>query len=102
MRVVFVTCPPEGGAPLLRALVAERLVAGGNILPGVRSIYWWKGEIREEAEEVLLMETAADRMPALLARIPALHPYEVPKIISFAPTEGLPAYLAWVADETRA
>ena len=101
MRVVFVTCPPAGGAPLLRQLVAERLVAGGNILPGVRSIYRWKGEICEEAEEVLLMETAADRMPALLARIPALHPYEAPKIISFAPEEGLPAYLAWVAMETR-
>lgn len=100
MRIVFVTCPPGAGAPLLRQLVEERLVAGGNIVPGVRSIYRWKGEICDEAEEVLLMETAAARAPALLARLPALHPYETPKIVCLAPHEALPAYLAWVLAET--
>jgi periplasmic divalent cation tolerance protein len=100
VRIVFVTCPPETGAPILRQLVEERLVAGGNILPGARSIYRWKGEICDAVEEVLFLETAAARVPALLARLPELHPYEVPKILTFSPDEGLPAYLAWVRAET--
>jgi periplasmic divalent cation tolerance protein len=29
------------------------------------------------------------------------HPYEVPEIIAVPLAAGLPAYLAWVADETR-
>jgi len=101
MRIVFVTCPPDGGAPLLRQLVEERLVAGGNIMPGVRSIYRWKEEICDEPEEVLWMETADDRVEAMMERIRVLHPYDVPKVLTFEPREGLLDYLGWVEDETR-
>ena len=54
MRIVFVTCPPNHAAPLLRQLVEESLVAGGNIIAGVRSIYRWKDKICDEPEEILL------------------------------------------------
>jgi periplasmic divalent cation tolerance protein len=101
MRIVFVTCPPGKGAELLRALCEERLVAGGNIVSGVRSMYWWKGELRDEPEEMLWMETADDRVEAMMARLRALHPYEVPKIVTFEPKEGFSEYLAWVFAETR-
>lgn len=101
MRIVFVTCPPGKGAELLRTLCEERLVAGGNIVPGVRSMYWWKGELRDEAEEMLWMETADDRVEAMMARLRALHPYEVPKILTFEPKEGSEDYRAWVFAETR-
>ena len=100
MRIVFVTCPPDTGAGILRQLVEERLVAGGNLLRGARSIYRWKGQICDEAEEVLFMETSDVRVPELLRRLPEIHPYEVPKILTFAPNEGPPAYLAWVDAET--
>ena len=38
MRIVFVTCPPGAGAGLVTALLEARLIAGCNILPGVRSL----------------------------------------------------------------
>ncbi len=101
MRIVFVTCPPDAGGKLLRSLVEERLVAGGNVLPGVRSIYRWRDRVCDEPEEVLLMETAADRVPAMMDRIVQLHPYEVPKIVCLSPEEAHPPYLAWVRSETR-
>ena len=100
MRIVFVTCPPQHGARILRALIEERLVAGGNIVSNVRSIYRWNG-IQDEAEEILWMETADDRVAALQARLQEIHPYEVPKILTFEPREGIPAYLSWVEAETR-
>ncbi len=101
MRIVFVTCPPDHGHRLLRQLVEERLVAGGNIISGVRSVYRWREEIRDEPEEVLLMETADDRVVAMTDRLREIHPYEVPKILTFEPREGPADYLAWVHDETR-
>lgn len=101
MRIVFVTCPPDQGHRLLRQLVEERLVAGGNIVPGVRSIYRWREEICDEPEEVLLMETAADRVEAMTRRLREIHPYEVPKILTFEPREGPADYMAWVRAETR-
>ena len=69
MRIVFVTAPPEEAPVLLRKLVEERLVAGGNIIPGVRSIYHWQDEICDEPEAVLLMETADARVEEMMARI---------------------------------
>ena len=101
MRIVFVTCPPDQGHRLLRRLVEERLVAGGNIVPGVRSIYRWKDEICDESEECLWMETADDRVEALMTRLREIHPYDVPKILTFEPREGPPDYMAWVEAETR-
>jgi periplasmic divalent cation tolerance protein len=101
VRIVFVTCPPNRGAALLRQLVEEHLVAGGNLIRGAQSIYRWKDQICDEAEEILWMETAADRVQDLLARLPELHPYEVPKVLTFTPDEGLEAYFRWVRAETR-
>ncbi len=100
MRLVVMSCPPGGAAALLSALVAERLVACGNIVPGVRSIYRWKGEVQDEAEELVWMETRADRVEALMRRITELHPYEVPKVVTLTPAEVLPAYLSWVGEQT--
>jgi periplasmic divalent cation tolerance protein len=101
MKIVFVTAPPGNAPGLLRRLVEERLVAGGNILSGVRSIYRWQGEIQDEPESVLLMETSDDRVDAMMKRLSELHPYEVPKILTFRPEEGLDDYLTWVEEETQ-
>ena len=101
MKIVFVTCPPGAGAGLVSALLEERLIAGCNIVPGVRSLYRWKGAVCDEPEEVLLMETAADRVEALMERIGALHPYEVPKIVAFDAAAVNAPYLSWVGQMTR-
>lgn len=101
MKIVFVTATPEDAPGLLRRLVEERLVAGGNIIPGVRSIYRWQGAIQDEPECVMLMETAEHRVEAMMRRLSELHPYEVPKILTFRPEDGLQDYLAWVEEETR-
>ncbi len=101
MRIVFVTCAQQEAPNLLRVLVEERLVAGGNIVPSVRSIYRWKDQICDEAEAVLWMETQDDRVDAMMARLTELHSYDVPKILTFEPREGPQNYMQWVHDETR-
>ena len=100
MRIVFVTCAPNQAAPLLRTLVEESLVAGGNIITGVRSIYRWKDQICDEPEEILLMETSNACINTLIKRTRELHSYEVPKILTFDPKEGLQDYLLWVEEQT--
>lgn len=100
MRIVFVTCGPQMAAPMLRQLVEESLVAGGNIIAGVRSIYRWKDKVCDEPEEILFMETADDCVDALMKRIRELHSYEVPKILTFEPKDGPIDYLQWVDEQT--
>ncbi|MCU0589503.1 MAG: divalent-cation tolerance protein CutA [Syntrophobacteraceae bacterium] len=101
VSVVFVTVGGEEEARgISRALVGEKLVACVGMLPGLRSIYWWKGEVRDDAEWLLIMKTRTALVPALQERIVSLHGYEVPEIIAFPVEQGLPAYLDWVAEST--
>ena len=98
VRVVLVTCPhAEAAATLARTLVEERLAACGNVLPGLRSIYRWEGEVLDEPEVLLLLKTTAARFEALHERVLALHPYQVPEVISLAVEAGHAPYLEWVA-----
>ena len=42
-----------------RTLVEERLAACANLLPGLRSVYRWKGRIEGASEALLLAKTTA-------------------------------------------
>lgn len=99
--VVLVTTPTaEKAAELARAVVAERLAACGNVVPGLRSIYRWQGEVQEDAEALLVLKTTRSRFEALRDRILALHPYEVPEVIALPVEAGSAAYLAWISGAT--
>ena len=101
--LILSTCPDADTAQrLARTLVEERLAACVNLLPGVSSTYRWRGEVEQATEVQLLAKTTADRRVALIARLAELHPYELPEILAVETAEGLPAYLDWVAAETRA
>lgn len=100
--VVLITAPADGGeAALARTLVGERLVACVNLVPPVRSIYRWQGEVQEDAEALLLCKTTRDRFSALEARVRELHPYDVPEIIALPIELGAASYLAWLTGETH-
>lgn len=101
LQVVLMTCPPDQAESILRALLERRLVGCGNIIPQVRSRYWWQGEICSDDEALVIMETTRDRLGALYAAIPELHPYEVPKVVALEPSACNDSYLAWLRDVTR-
>jgi periplasmic divalent cation tolerance protein len=83
----------------VRLLVEERLIACGNLIPGVESIYEWKGAIETANEVTLIAKTTASRADEALARLRALHPYEVPEILLVPVPTGWPAYLEWVVGQ---
>ena len=68
----------------------------------MQSIYRWQGAIESASEVPLLIKTTAGRYSELETAIRALHPYDVPEIIALPIAQGLPAYLDWLAAETRA
>ncbi len=81
--------------------VEARLAACVNVLPPMRSVYRWQGAVEQADEVLLLAKTPAERLPALIEQLRALHPYELPEIVAVEAGAGLPAYLDWVADATR-
>src|SRR5690606_11265723 len=72
---------PEWLAGFARSLVADRLAACGNIIPGVRSIFRWQGEIDDEAETLLVLHTRASLVPRIIERADAEHTYDTPHVL---------------------
>jgi periplasmic divalent cation tolerance protein len=99
--VVLVTAADaEEGTRIGRTLVEERLAACVNVLGPLRSVYRWQGAVEEAAEHLLLVKARAADLPALEARVRALHSYQVPEVLALRVTAGSAPYLAWLAEST--
>ena len=103
MTLLVITNLPDRAAAekLADALIEGKLAACVNILSPCRSVYFWKGAVQHDEEVPLLIKTTRERYAALEAGIRAGHPYELPEIIAVPIERGLPAYLDWVAEQTR-
>lgn len=98
---VYITAAsPEEAERIGRTLVTERLAACANILPGMRSVYRWKGAVETASETVLIVKTRMEKAEALLAKVKQLHSYEVPCAVVLPIVAGLPDFLRWIDDET--
>ncbi|MBP2145370.1 periplasmic divalent cation tolerance protein [Methanofollis sp. W23] len=100
--IVVVLCTaPSGDAEAIAELVVEKRLAACVNLFGVGSVFWWEGEVAREREELMVIKTRRDLLPALTAALKGAHPYDVPEIIALPIIDGDADYLAWVAGETR-
>jgi periplasmic divalent cation tolerance protein len=88
----------ETARKISNQLVAEKLAACANILPGVESIYRWKEKIESENETLVFFKLSEDGQSAFQEKLRSLHPYEVPEIIFVPVSNGLPEYLGWVVE----
>ena len=101
--LVFTNLPDRASAERLADLLLEqRLAACVNILAPCRSVYRWKGAVQHDEEHPMLIKTSAERYGELERVLRQGHPYELPEIIAVPIEQGLPAYLDWVAAETKA
>lgn len=100
MVIVLCTAPPEIAAGLARGWVEAGVAACVNLIPGIRSIYAWKGAVCDDPETLLLCKTAAP--DALADAIRASHPYDTPEIVVLDVDDARtdPRYLAWVRQLT--
>ena len=101
--LVVTNLPDRAAAERLADMVIEKkLAACVNILAPCRSVYRWKGAVRHDEEHPMLIKTTEERYGALEQALREGHPYELPEIIAVPIERGLPAYLDWVAAETKA
>ena len=102
VRMVVVTAPDlDTAASLIRTLLEEGLIACGNMVDGVRSLYRWEGKICDDAEVLLLLKTVGRTVPRLKERIVELDPYDCPEVLSVPVEEGHDDYLSWVMEQVR-
>jgi periplasmic divalent cation tolerance protein len=101
--LVLTNLPDRAAAEkLAEMLISKNLAACVNILAPCRSVYRWKDAVQHDEEHPMLIKTSAERYAALEQALRAGHPYELPEIIAVPIERGLPAYLDWLAAETKA
>ncbi len=99
--VVFITTSSyEEARKIADALVDRKKAACVNIVPGVSSLFRWKGKIEETEESLMVVKTRAELFPDVVSLVKSIHSYEVPEIIALPIVEGNPDYLEWLKKET--
>lgn len=99
--ICLTTCPTASVAQsIAEALVAEHLAACVNRVAGVASTYIWDGKLQNDSEILLIIKTTEARWAELELRLKALHPYELPELISIPVCAGSARYLDWVRQST--
>jgi periplasmic divalent cation tolerance protein len=97
VRIVLTTAGSREEAERIgRALVEERLAGCVTFLPGVESIYHWRGAIETDNETLLLLKTEVDQLDTLHARLVALHSYETPEFLVLSVEAASQGYREWL------
>ena len=88
----------EQALEIARRLVESRLAACVNILPGVRSVFRWKGRVQDESEFLLMAKSVRENFERVRETIKELNAYELPEILGFPADHADPAFAKWVAE----
>ena len=99
--VVLTTLSNENEAQNMSQMLIDRKLAACTQEFEVNSRFRWDDAIQIEAEVVLLVKTAVDRVEATVEAIREAHSYDLPEIIVLPVMGGLRAYTEWVCSETR-
>lgn len=91
----------EEAEKIAETLVSRKLAACVNLLPGIRSIYWWKGNICREDEIMMVAKTRKQDFDSLEKAVRELHSYEVPEIILLSIDAGAAPFLDWIEQVIR-
>jgi periplasmic divalent cation tolerance protein len=100
--VIFVTCVSSAQAKkIASALVSKKLAACVNIVPAVRSLFWWQGKVDKAAEVLLIIKSRRSAFPRIARLVRSLHSYTVPEVIAMPIVAGNKEYLEWIDESVR-
>jgi periplasmic divalent cation tolerance protein len=99
LAIVFCTVPQDGSADALAdSLVENKLAACVNVIPGIKSVFYWDGEVQREGEKLFIIKTLEENVDKVFKHIEVNHPYDVAERISIVPDKVGEDYLKWAVD----
>ncbi|MBI2848700.1 MAG: divalent-cation tolerance protein CutA [Chloroflexi bacterium] len=98
VAVLVTTSSQEEAQKIGDALLRARLAACVNLIPGIRSAYWWEGKIEEAEEVLMIIKTKEEAVTRLIQEIKGLHSYSVCEVVALPIIHGNDAYLKWIED----
>lgn len=99
--IYITTSGEEESKKIAKTLLEERTVACANIIPSMKSFYWWEGKIEEDNESILILKTRSDKLDTLIRRVKDIHSYDIPCILEVSIQNGSEDYLKWLEDSLQ-
>ena len=100
MQVMCTTDQEHEARTLSTMLLEQRLAACVQVVGPITSRYWWRGELEQASEWLLIVKTRGELLERLVEQLREAHSYETPEITATPIVGGNPAYLEWVGNET--
>ena len=98
---IFVTVPNMKTAnKITDFLIDKKLVACVNIIPKIKSVYWWENKVCKSNEHLLVMKTLKINFKKTVKEIEKIHPYKVPEIVCLDITANK-NYLNWIKEYAK-
>jgi periplasmic divalent cation tolerance protein len=101
LQVQFTIDDLARGEAIAADLLHDRLVACAQAIGPITSRYWWNGAVEQSREWLFVCKTTTECVDAVIERIRARHPYDVPEIVATEIVAALAPYTDWIAAETR-
>ena len=97
MIIVLTTTPnTEEAESLARKIVEARLAACVQVLPAMKSFYFWEGAVQADSEHLLLIKTLAEKFDELKDFIESNHSYSVPELVAIEAEKFSDNYFYWL------
>ena len=96
---IFTTCGSEETALTIAAAVVDQgFAACVNILPSIKSYYYYKGGTHLDEEVMLMIKTSRDQFDNVAKVITELHTYEIPEILMVPVEACSDGFLEWIEE----
>ena len=100
--VVFMTASSHAEAEsIAENLVSHKLAACVNILPNIKSFYWWENKLCKDDELLLIAKIKNSNFKELEKAVKEIHSYDVPEVILLPIEAGANNYLEWIRQVTK-
>ena len=99
VKMIWTTCSVEEAPQLVRTMLEKRLIGCANIFEPHKALYWWDGEICEDQEVTVIMETNEDTLNIAIEVLKAQHSYDTPKIMVLSPSNIPDPFSKWLNKE---
>jgi Uncharacterized protein involved in tolerance to divalent cations len=97
MLIVLTTTPDASQAETLaQKIIESKLAACVQVLPAMKSFYFWEGAVQVEPEHLLLIKTLPEKYDLLENFIRENHSYSVPEIVALPAEKVSESYLSWM------
>jgi periplasmic divalent cation tolerance protein len=101
IMVLIATSNQEEAEKIGKTLVEEKLAASANIIPLIKSFFFWKGQFHNIPESIVLLNTRGELFEKLKERVYELHSYELPEVVALPILAGSSEFLDWVKGNTQ-